>query len=79
VTQLILTQEKQCALAVVTARPLEGKSKPPPPFFFDIYVARAESTLDTQQEWVMVEARIIHVRSGYYEQASQACNQINPR
>jgi hypothetical protein len=38
-------------------------------------VARAEGTqLDTQQEWVMVEAR-----SGYYEQASQACNQIDPR
>jgi hypothetical protein len=46
-----------------------------PAYDHSTYVARAESTqLDTQQEWVMIEAR-----SGYYEQASQACNQIYPR
>jgi helicase required for RNAi-mediated heterochromatin assembly 1 len=51
----------QCVVAVVAARPLEEVEKQP--HEIDIYVVRAEDTqFDTQQEWVMVEAR-----SGYYE------------
>lgn len=51
----------QCIVAVVAARPLEGLEKRP--HEIDIYVTCAEGIqLDTQQEWIMVEAR-----SGYYE------------
>lgn len=53
--------QKECVIAVIAARPLEGVKLQPPEV--DIYFTRAEDAcFDPQQEWIMVESR-----EGYYE------------
>lgn len=54
---------RECIVAVVAARPLEGVKMQPAEV--DLYFSRSEDVhFDPQQEWVMVESR-----SGYYESA----------
>jgi helicase required for RNAi-mediated heterochromatin assembly 1 len=53
--------QKKCVIAIVAARPLDNVKKTPSQI--DIFFARpAETEIDPQQQFVMVEAR-----SGYFE------------
>ena len=53
--------QEKCIIAVVAARPLEGVKITPPEI--DIFFIRPDDIeIDSQQEWIMLEAR-----TGYYE------------